>query len=130
VTYPGTISLSTAHLTHLSDLLRGHRAAIGSRWRKPVRPHGRMSRQRRSGRSAPVLTRIPRGYRTSIASTRSWGRCALPSVVLLTAWPGTPCPHQAISSVRNRFHLTLRCRRWLDMATGAAPKITLFRWVQ
>jgi hypothetical protein len=34
VTYPGTISLSTAHLTHLSDLLRGHRAAIGSRWRK------------------------------------------------------------------------------------------------
>jgi hypothetical protein len=34
VTYPGTISLSTAHLTHLSDLLRGHRSRIGSRWRK------------------------------------------------------------------------------------------------
>jgi hypothetical protein len=34
VTYPGTISLSTAHLTHLSDLLRSHRSRIGSRWRK------------------------------------------------------------------------------------------------
>lgn len=34
MTYPGTISLSTAHLTHLADLLRAHRAAIGCRWRK------------------------------------------------------------------------------------------------
>jgi hypothetical protein len=34
VTYPGTITLSTAHLTHLARLLRAHRAAIGSRWRK------------------------------------------------------------------------------------------------
>ena len=34
MTYPGTISLSTAHLTQLSDLLRGHRSRIGSRWRK------------------------------------------------------------------------------------------------
>jgi hypothetical protein len=34
VTYPGTISLSTAHLTHLADVLRAHRRAIGSRWRK------------------------------------------------------------------------------------------------
>jgi hypothetical protein len=34
VTYPGTIALSTAHLTHLADLLRAHRARIGSRWRK------------------------------------------------------------------------------------------------
>ncbi|BCB83517.1 transposase family protein [Phytohabitans suffuscus] len=32
--YPGTISLSTAHLTHLAEHLRAHRAAIGSRWRK------------------------------------------------------------------------------------------------
>jgi len=28
VTYPGTLSLSRAHLTHLADLLRGHRASI------------------------------------------------------------------------------------------------------
>jgi hypothetical protein len=34
VTYPGTLSLSRAHLNHLADLLRGHRARIGSRWRK------------------------------------------------------------------------------------------------
>jgi DDE superfamily endonuclease/Helix-turn-helix of DDE superfamily endonuclease len=34
VTYPGTISLSTAHLTHLADLLRGHRRRIGCRWRR------------------------------------------------------------------------------------------------
>jgi hypothetical protein len=34
VTYPGTLSLSRAHLTRLADLLRAHRAAIGSRWRK------------------------------------------------------------------------------------------------
>lgn len=34
MTSPGTISLSTAHLTHLADLIRAHRQVIGSRWRK------------------------------------------------------------------------------------------------
>lgn len=34
MTYPGTIALSRAHLTHLADLLRAHRHHIGSRWRK------------------------------------------------------------------------------------------------
>ena len=34
MTYPGTIALSTAHLTRLADLLRAHRHRIGSRWRK------------------------------------------------------------------------------------------------
>ena len=34
MTYPGTITLSTVHLTHLADLIRAHRAVIGSRWRK------------------------------------------------------------------------------------------------
>lgn len=34
MTYPGTITLSTAYLTRLADLLRTHRATIGSRWRK------------------------------------------------------------------------------------------------
>lgn len=33
MTYPGTIALSAAHLTHLADLLRAHRHRIGSRWR-------------------------------------------------------------------------------------------------
>lgn len=34
MTYRGTISLSTAHLTHLADLVRAHRNRIGSRWRR------------------------------------------------------------------------------------------------
>jgi hypothetical protein len=34
VTYPGTIPLSRAHLTHLAGLLRTHRKQMGSRWRR------------------------------------------------------------------------------------------------
>jgi hypothetical protein len=34
VTYPGTLSLSRAHLTRLANLLRAQRLRIGSRWRK------------------------------------------------------------------------------------------------
>lgn len=32
--YPSAIDLSTTHLRHVADLLRAHRRAIGSRWRK------------------------------------------------------------------------------------------------
>src|SRR5919197_311935 len=34
VTYPGTVRLSRAHLTHLASLLTAHRKAIGCRWRR------------------------------------------------------------------------------------------------
>lgn len=34
LTYPASIPLSRAHLAHLAGLLRRHRVAIGSRWRK------------------------------------------------------------------------------------------------
>jgi hypothetical protein len=34
LTYAATIPLSTRTLTHLSDLLRSHRAATGTRWRR------------------------------------------------------------------------------------------------
>jgi hypothetical protein len=34
VTYPGTVRLSRAHLTHLAALLTSHRKAIGCRWRR------------------------------------------------------------------------------------------------
>jgi hypothetical protein len=34
VTYPGTVRLSRAHLTHLASLLTVHRKAIGCRWRR------------------------------------------------------------------------------------------------
>jgi len=34
MTYPGTLSLSSAHLTHLSGVLAAHRRRIGCRWRR------------------------------------------------------------------------------------------------
>jgi hypothetical protein len=34
LTYPGTLALSTAHLTHLADLIRAHRKTIGWRSRR------------------------------------------------------------------------------------------------
>jgi DDE superfamily endonuclease/Helix-turn-helix of DDE superfamily endonuclease len=34
VTYPGTVRLSRAHLTHLASLLSARRKAIGCRWRR------------------------------------------------------------------------------------------------
>jgi hypothetical protein len=34
VTYPGTLAVSTAHLTRPADLIRAHRNTIGSRWRR------------------------------------------------------------------------------------------------
>jgi hypothetical protein len=34
LTYPGTLTLSTAHLTYVADLIRAHRERIGWRWRR------------------------------------------------------------------------------------------------
>ena len=34
MTYPGTVRLSRAHLSHLASLLTAHRKAIGCRWRR------------------------------------------------------------------------------------------------
>lgn len=34
LSYPSTIALSTRMLTHLSDVIRAHRRAVRSRWRR------------------------------------------------------------------------------------------------
>jgi hypothetical protein len=60
VTYPGALSLSRAHLTHLTGLICGHRARIGTAGRQ--RP--------------PSYTPTSETYATTLPSARSWPTAA------------------------------------------------------
>jgi len=82
VTYPGTIPLSTAHLTRLAGLLARHRNKIGSRWR-------RLSAGRQALlvlahlRNGDTYTRLARGFSVGVATVWRYVREA---VDLLAAW--------------------------------------------
>jgi hypothetical protein len=67
VTYPGTLSLSRAHLTHLADLLRGHRARIGSRWRK-LAPGRQALLVLAHLRNGDTYTRLAAGFEVGLAT--------------------------------------------------------------
>lgn len=95
LTYPVTIPLSTRVLTHLSDLLRAHRAGLRSRWR-------RLSCGRQALlvlahlRNGDTYTRLAAGFRVGIATVYRYIREALdllavqaptlPQVVSAAAW--------------------------------------------
>lgn len=67
--YPGTPALSRAHLTHLADLLRGHRNRIESRWRRldPGRQALLVLAHLRNG---DTHTRLAEGF--AIGATTVW----------------------------------------------------------
>jgi DDE superfamily endonuclease/Helix-turn-helix of DDE superfamily endonuclease len=82
VTYPGTVALSRAHLTRLSSLIRAHRRAIGSRWR-------RLSSGRQALlvlahlRNGDTYPRLAEGFDIGVATVFRYIREA---VDLLAAW--------------------------------------------
>ncbi|MDQ7909470.1 transposase family protein [Phytohabitans sp. ZYX-F-186] len=73
VTYPGTLSLSRAHLTHLADLIRGHRVRIGSRWRglTPGRQALLVLAHLRNG---DTYTRLAAGFEVGLATVYRYVR--------------------------------------------------------
>jgi hypothetical protein len=76
VTYPGTLSLSRAHLTHLAGLLRVHRAAIGSRWRKLTA--GRQALLVLAHlRNGDTYARLAEGFRVGLATVWRYVREAV-----------------------------------------------------
>lgn len=81
MTYPGTLALSRAHLTHLADLLRAHRNRIGSRWRRldPGRQALLVLAHLRNG---DTYTRLAAGFQ--VGATTVW-RYVREAVDLLAA---------------------------------------------
>jgi hypothetical protein len=81
VTYPGTLALSRAHLSHLADLLRAHRNRIGSRWRRldPGRQALLVLAHLRNG---DTYTRLAAGFQ--VGATTGW-RYVREAVDLLAA---------------------------------------------
>ncbi|BCB86995.1 transposase family protein [Phytohabitans suffuscus] len=73
MTYPGTLSLSRAHLTHLADLLRGHRARIGSRWRK-LTPGRQALLVLAHLRNGDTYTRLAAGFEIGLATVYRYVR--------------------------------------------------------
>lgn len=76
MTYPGTISLSSAHLTHLADLLRAHRAAIGSRWRR-LAPGRQALLVLAHLRNGDTYTRLAAGFGVGVATVFRYVREAV-----------------------------------------------------
>jgi len=84
VTYPGTLSLSTAHLTHLADLIRGHRARIGSRWRK-LTPGRQALLVLAHLRNGDTYTRLAAGFEVGLATVCRYVREATDLLAARTA---------------------------------------------
>jgi len=76
LTYPGTVSLSTAHLTYLSDVLRMHRAVIGSRWRK-LPPHRQALLVPAHLRNGDTYSRLAAGFGVGVAAVFRYVREAV-----------------------------------------------------
>ena len=79
--YPGTLALSRAHLTHLADLLRGHRNRIGSRWRR-LEPGRQALLVLAHLRNGDTYTRLAEGF--AVGTTTVW-RYVREAVDLLAA---------------------------------------------
>lgn len=76
IAYPATLTLSTRALTHLSDLLRGHRKSVGSRWRKlPVDRHALLVLAWL--RSGDTYTRLAGGFGVGVATVYRYLREAV-----------------------------------------------------
>jgi hypothetical protein len=76
VTYPGTLSLSRAHVTRLADLLRGHRTRIGSRWRK-LSPGRQALLVLAHLRNGDTYARLAKGFRVGLATVFRYVREAV-----------------------------------------------------
>lgn len=76
MTYPGTLSLSRAHLTHLADLLRGRRAQMGTRWRK-LAPGRQALLVLAHLRNGDTYTRLAAGFEVGLATVFRYVREAV-----------------------------------------------------
>ena len=76
MTYPGTLSLSRAHLTHLADLLRGRRAQMGTRWRK-LAPGRQALLVLAHLRNGDTYTRLAAGFDLGLATVFRYVREAV-----------------------------------------------------
>jgi hypothetical protein len=76
VTYPGTVALSRAHLTHVANLIRAHRRAIGSLWRK-LPPHQQALLALAHLRNGDTYARLAAGFGVGIATVYRYVREAV-----------------------------------------------------
>ena len=76
MTYPGTLALSTAHLSHLAGLLRTHRALLRSRWRK-LSPDRQALLVLAHLRNGDTYARLAEGFGVGVATVYRYVREAV-----------------------------------------------------
>jgi hypothetical protein len=76
LTYPATVTLSTRTLTHLSNQLRAHRAARGTRWRR-LEPGRQALLVLAHLRNGDTYTRLAAGFSIGVATVYRYIREAL-----------------------------------------------------
>jgi hypothetical protein len=76
LTYPGTLALSSAHLTHLAGLIHSHRKAIGSRWRR-LSPGRQALLALAHLRNGDTYTRLAAGFEIGVATVWRYVREAV-----------------------------------------------------
>jgi hypothetical protein len=81
LSYPSSIPLSTRTLNHLADLIRHHRAQIGSRWRR-LDPGRQALLALAHLRNGDTFTRLASGF--AIGTSTAW-RYAREAITLLAA---------------------------------------------
>jgi hypothetical protein len=81
LSYPSSIPLSTRTLNHLADLIRHHRAQIGSRWRR-LDPGRQALLALAHLRNGDTFTRLASGF--AIDTSTAW-RYAREAIILLAA---------------------------------------------
>jgi hypothetical protein len=114
VTYPGTIALSTAHLTYMVGLLRAHRTAIGTRWTRvcgrgaPASPRHGVGGGRRPGTfGAGGLVRAAR-FGSVVGAGSSIGLLRSVAGAACSRWAGLTKLENRCSRARGRTQSTLR----------------------
>jgi DDE superfamily endonuclease/Helix-turn-helix of DDE superfamily endonuclease len=101
LTYTSTIPLSTRTLTHLADLLRSHRAANGTRWRR-LDPGAQSLLVLAHLRNGDTYQRLAAGFHVGLATVYRYIREAL-DLLAATA----PTLDQAVYRASRRVYLIL-----------------------
>jgi DDE superfamily endonuclease/Helix-turn-helix of DDE superfamily endonuclease len=99
--YPATIPLSTRSLTHLSELLRTHRAAMGTRWRR-LDPGQQALLVLAHLRNGDTYQRLAGGFGIGVATVYRYIREAL-DLLAATA----PTLHQVVYRAARLIYLIL-----------------------
>lgn len=76
MTYPGTLALSTAHLTRVAQMIRAHRRQIGSRWRR-LAPDQQALLVLAHLRNGDTYARLAAGFEVGVATVYRYVREAV-----------------------------------------------------